>query len=97
MPHQWDGGPTINPPMVTRLRPTLRLSQLSRYFRSTGVTLIPQTHNTAMSYPTTVKSVGINKNGGVEVIEDLVLPFPQVKPTDLLVKVGHHTSTSRTH
>jgi NADPH2:quinone reductase len=40
-----------------------------------------------MPYPATVKSVGIRKNGGVEVIEDLELPFPEVHPGDMLVKV----------
>jgi hypothetical protein len=43
-----------------------------------------------MSYPTTVKSVGIKKNGGLEVIEDLELPFPEVHPGDMLVKVMNH-------
>ncbi|KAI0031978.1 NAD-P-binding protein [Vararia minispora EC-137] len=40
-----------------------------------------------MSYPATVRSVGINKIGGVEAIEDLTLPFPKRKPNELLVKV----------
>ena len=40
-----------------------------------------------MSYPSTVKAVGINETGGLEVIQDLELPFPEVKPTDLLIKV----------
>ncbi len=40
-----------------------------------------------MSYPTTVKGVGIKQNGGVEVIEDLELPFPDVQPGEMLVKV----------
>ncbi|KAI0323067.1 NAD-P-binding protein [Amylostereum chailletii] len=42
-----------------------------------------------MSYPATVKAVGINKIGGFEVIEDLTLPFPEVKATDLLIKVTY--------
>jgi NADPH:quinone reductase len=42
-----------------------------------------------MSYPSTVKAVGINKTGGFEVIEDLELPFPEVKPTDFLIKATH--------
>jgi len=40
-----------------------------------------------MSYPTRIKAVGINETGGVEVIQNLEVPFPKVKPTDLLVKV----------
>ncbi|KAF8497236.1 NAD(P)-binding protein [Russula emetica] len=40
-----------------------------------------------MSYPTKIKAVGINETGGVEVIQNLEVPFPEVKPTDLLVKV----------
>jgi NADPH:quinone reductase len=40
-----------------------------------------------MSYPTSIKAVGIRQNGGVEVIQDLELPFPEVKPGDILVKV----------
>ncbi|KAI0261022.1 NAD-P-binding protein [Gloeopeniophorella convolvens] len=42
---------------------------------------------TNMSYPATIKAVGITKTGGVEVIENLELPFPTVKPTDILIKV----------
>ncbi|KAH9955613.1 NAD-P-binding protein [Russula dissimulans] len=40
-----------------------------------------------MPYPTKIKAVGINETGGVEVIQNLEVPFPQVKPDDLLVKV----------
>ncbi|KAI0303551.1 NAD-P-binding protein [Multifurca ochricompacta] len=40
-----------------------------------------------MSYPTKIKAVGINETGGVEVIQDLEIPFPEVKPSDLLIKV----------
>lgn len=40
-----------------------------------------------MPYPKKIKAVGINEAGGVEVIQDLEVPFPEVKPTDLLVKV----------
>jgi hypothetical protein len=43
-----------------------------------------------MSYPATVKGVGIKQNGGVEVIENLELPFPEVYPGDMLVKVMNH-------
>ena len=44
-----------------------------------------------MSYPTKIKAVGINdsETGGVEVIQNLEVPFPEVKPTHLLVKVHH--------
>ncbi|KAI9456452.1 NAD-P-binding protein [Russula earlei] len=40
-----------------------------------------------MSYPTKIKAVGIRQTGGVEVIQDLEVPFPEVKKTDLLVKI----------
>ncbi|KAI9456648.1 NAD(P)-binding protein [Lactarius psammicola] len=40
-----------------------------------------------MSYPAKIKAVGINETGGVEVIQNLEVPFPEVKPTDLLIKV----------
>ncbi|KAI0293450.1 NAD-P-binding protein [Russula brevipes] len=40
-----------------------------------------------MSYPTKIKAVGINETGGVEAIQNFEVPFPEVKPTDLLVKV----------
>ncbi|KAI0307617.1 NAD(P)-binding protein [Multifurca ochricompacta] len=42
-----------------------------------------------MPYPTVIKGVGIKQNGGVEVIEELELPFPQVDPGDMLVKVQY--------
>ncbi|KZV75533.1 NAD-P-binding protein [Peniophora sp. CONT] len=42
-----------------------------------------------MSYHSTVKAVGIKETGGLEVIQDLKLPFPEVKPTDLLIKVQY--------
>ena len=47
-----------------------------------------------MSYPTKIKAVGINETGDVEVIQDLEVPFPDVKPTDLLVKVNHPALSS---
>jgi len=40
-----------------------------------------------MSYPAKIKAVGINETGGIEVIQNLEVPFPEVKPTDLLIKV----------
>lgn len=46
-----------------------------------------------MPYPSTVKAIGIKETGGFEVIQDLELPFPEVKPTDLLVKVIRLDST----
>ena len=42
-----------------------------------------------MSYPTKIKAIGINETGGVEVIQVLEVPFPEVKATDLLIKVHH--------
>ena len=43
-----------------------------------------------MSYPVKIKAVGINETGGVEVIQNLEVPFPEVKPTDLLIKVLYY-------
>jgi NADPH:quinone reductase-like Zn-dependent oxidoreductase len=40
-----------------------------------------------MSYPAKIKAVGINETGGVEVIQNLEVPFPDFKPTDLLIRV----------
>lgn len=40
-----------------------------------------------MPYPAKIKAVGIHETGGVEVIQNLEVPFPEVKPTDLLIKV----------
>lgn len=45
-----------------------------------------------MSYPTKIKAVGIHETGDVDVIQNLEVPFPDVKPTDLLVKVHHPAS-----
>jgi len=40
-----------------------------------------------MSYPAKIKAVGINETGGIEVIQNLEVPFPEVKSTDLLIKI----------
>jgi hypothetical protein len=58
----------------------LRLSQIARQLSTSAA-------NSRMTYPTTVKAVGIEKQGGVEEIKDLTVPFPQVKPNELLIKV----------
>ncbi|KAI0059483.1 NAD(P)-binding protein [Artomyces pyxidatus] len=42
-----------------------------------------------MSYPSTIKAVGIQQTGGVKVIENVRLPFPEVKPNELVIKVGY--------
>lgn len=47
-----------------------------------------------MSYPAKIRAVGINETGGVEVIQNLEVPFPEVKTTDLLIKVFSVTSSS---
>ena len=47
-----------------------------------------------MSYPAKIRAVGINETGGVEVIQNLEVPFPEVKMTDLLIKVFSVTSSS---
>jgi hypothetical protein len=43
-----------------------------------------------MSYPAKIKAVGINETGGVEVIQNLEVLFPELKPTDLLIRVRCH-------
>ncbi|TFY77519.1 hypothetical protein EWM64_g6493 [Hericium alpestre] len=58
----------------------VRLSQLCSH-------LVKRAQFSIMAYPKTIKAVGIHKTGGVEVIEDLELPFPEVKPDHLLIKV----------
>jgi len=40
-----------------------------------------------MPYPPVVKGFGIKRNGGVEIIE---LPFPELQPGNMLVKVADH-------
>jgi hypothetical protein len=47
-----------------------------------------------MSYPAKIKAVGINETGGIEVIQNLEVPFPEVKLTDLLVKVTYCVTLS---
>ncbi|KAI0089201.1 NAD-P-binding protein [Irpex rosettiformis] len=42
-----------------------------------------------MSLPETIHAIAFNKNGGVEVLEKLTFPFPQQKPTDIVVKVAY--------
>jgi hypothetical protein len=60
----------------------------SKAIHSYSLQYTPST-NSVMSYPTKIRAVGINETGGVEVIQNLEVPFPEVKPTDLLVKVDH--------
>lgn len=67
-----------------------RISQLLRHFSSTSLrpsSTSSHTNTFRMTYPSTIKAVGINKTGDVDVIEDLTLPFPEQKPGELLVKV----------
>lgn len=67
-----------------------RISQLLRHFSSTSLrasSTSSHTNTFRMTYPSTIKGVGINKTGDVDVIEDLTLPFPEQKPGELLVKV----------
>lgn len=40
-----------------------------------------------MSFLETIQAIGINKMGGVEVVEKLTVPFPQQQPGQVLVKV----------
>lgn len=66
-----------------------RISQPLRHFSSSAQasSTSSYTNSFRMTYPSTVKAVGINKTGDVDVIEDLTLPFPEQKPGELLVKV----------
>ncbi|KAI0050622.1 NAD-P-binding protein [Auriscalpium vulgare] len=57
----------------------LRISHIVRHLSTSS--------RAAMSYPSTIKGVGIKQTGGLEAIEELSLPFPEVKSTDLLVKI----------
>jgi len=41
------------------------------------------------SLPSTIKAIWINKNGDIDVIEELQLPFPQQKADEILVKVEY--------
>jgi len=42
-----------------------------------------------MSLPKTIKAIGIKKNGDLDVIEELTLPFPEAKENELVVKVEY--------
>ncbi|KAA1469322.1 NAD-P-binding protein [Dentipellis sp. KUC8613] len=67
-----------------------RLSQIHLHLRSSSSTVTRPHARAAMSsssYPSTIKGIGIHKTGGVENIEELSLPFPEVKPDHVLVKV----------
>ena len=39
------------------------------------------------SLPSTMRAVGINEYGDINVIEQLELPLPKLKPNEILVKV----------
>ncbi|KAI0305085.1 hypothetical protein BC826DRAFT_896423, partial [Russula brevipes] len=47
-----------------------------------------------MPYPPVVKGFGIKRNGGVEIIEDLELPFPELQPGNMLVKPSYSSGRS---
>ncbi|KAF9566902.1 NAD(P)-binding protein [Agrocybe pediades] len=42
-----------------------------------------------MSFPATVEAITIQHTGGVEVLEKTTIPFPQVKPGDIVIKVEY--------
>ena len=42
-----------------------------------------------MSFPETVQAIGIQKTGGIEVVEKLSVPFPKQQPHEILVKVNY--------
>lgn len=42
-----------------------------------------------MSLPETIQAIGINKTGGLEVVEKLTIPLPKPAPDQMLVKVYH--------
>ncbi|KAI0785393.1 NAD-P-binding protein [Irpex lacteus] len=41
-----------------------------------------------MSFPESIQAIGINKTGGVEVVEKLTVPFPKQQPDQVLIKVA---------
>lgn len=42
-----------------------------------------------MSYPSTIQAITISKTGGPEVIEKRAIPFPEVSPSHLVVKIQY--------
>lgn len=76
---------TVTPP-IAFARAQARVSQIHRHFSSSPTPHL-NTTNARMSYPSSIKAVGINKTGDVDVIEDLTFPFPEQKPGEVLVKV----------
>ncbi|KAI6048064.1 hypothetical protein EDC04DRAFT_2621283, partial [Pisolithus marmoratus] len=42
-----------------------------------------------MAYPSTIKAVTIAKTGGPEVLEKTEIPFPALKPSELVIKVDY--------
>ncbi|KAG2070944.1 NAD(P)-binding protein [Suillus decipiens] len=59
---------------------TRRLSTLARQF---------STATPKMSYPSTIQAITISKTGGPEVIEKRAIPFPEVSPSHLVVKIQY--------
>lgn len=39
------------------------------------------------SFPSTVKAIAIEETGDVDVIQKMELPFPEVKPDHVVIKV----------
>ena len=40
-----------------------------------------------MTFPSSIQAIVIKETGGPEVLEKAVVPFPQAKPGDLIIKV----------
>ncbi|TFK26679.1 NAD(P)-binding protein [Coprinopsis marcescibilis] len=64
-----------------------RLGRLGRYF--TTASAQPKVPAPAMSLPSTVEALAIPRNGGVELIEKLTLPFPEPQPGNIVIKVDY--------
>jgi NADPH:quinone reductase-like Zn-dependent oxidoreductase len=41
----------------------------------------------ALELPSTIQAITIAKTGGLEVIEKTTLPFPEIKPEHVVIKV----------
>jgi hypothetical protein len=49
-----------------------------------------------VTLPETIQAITFSKTGGVEVLEKTTLPFPQQKPSDIIVKVREPKASNLT-
>lgn len=45
-----------------------------------------------MSFPQTIQAIAIDKNGEIDVLEKKTVPFPELVPGNVLVKVSKTTA-----